>query len=124
MPSGASVGAYEAHELRDEDARQYGGNSVLKAVHNVEHIIGPELVKQKFKTRDLRDIDKFMIHLDGSRDKKNLGANAILGVSMACARAGAAEMVCCSFNLAGNDVFLICAYRVFLCISFSDRLRR
>ncbi|QKX63340.1 uncharacterized protein TRUGW13939_10510 [Talaromyces rugulosus] len=91
VPSGASVGAYEAHELRDEDARQYGGNSVLKAVHNVENIIGPELVKQRFNTRDLREIDKFMIHLDGSHDKKRLGANAILGVSMACARAGAAE---------------------------------
>jgi enolase len=97
------VGAYEAHELRDEDARQYGGNGVLKAVHNVENIIGPELVKQRFNTRDLREIDKFMVHRDGSHDKKNLGANAILGVSMACARAGAAEMVCCSFNIARKD---------------------
>ncbi|KAI7975923.1 hypothetical protein EIK77_002483, partial [Talaromyces pinophilus] len=90
VPSGASVGAYEAHELRDGDKQAYNGNSVLKAVHNVEQIIGPELIRQKFSVSDLEKIDQFMIKLDGTKNKEKLGANAILGVSMACARAGAA----------------------------------
>ena len=93
MPSGASVGAYEAHELRDGDPSQYQGNSVLKAVNNVNQILGPQLVEQQFKAQDLRDIDRYMIDLDGTKNKNNLGANALLGVSMACARAGAASMV-------------------------------
>jgi enolase len=54
VPSAASVGTYEAHVLRDEDVRQYGGNNVLKAVYNVENIIGPELTRQRFNIRDLR----------------------------------------------------------------------
>lgn len=93
VPSGASVGAYEAHESRDGDKQVYNGNSVLKAVHNVEQIIGPELIRQKFNVSDLEKIDQFIIKLDGTKVKEKLGANAILGVSMACARAGAAAKV-------------------------------
>ncbi|RHZ50513.1 enolase [Aspergillus thermomutatus] len=91
VPSGASVGDYEAHELRDGNADDYGGKSVHQAVTNVEKVIGPALIKQQFDVRnDLEKIDRFMIQLDGSKNKSRLGANAILGVSMACARAGAA----------------------------------
>ncbi|KAE8138585.1 enolase [Aspergillus pseudotamarii] len=91
VPSGASVGNYEAHELRDGRATEYGGNSVHQAVTNVEKVIGPELIRQRFNVGDdLAKIDRFMIQLDGSKNKNRLGANAILGVSMACARAGAA----------------------------------
>lgn len=95
VPSGASVGDYEAHELRDGNASNYSGNSVHRAVQNVERIIAPELIKQRFNVgEDLAKIDRFMIELDGSRNKSRLGANAILGVSMACARAGATVKVC------------------------------
>ncbi|EEP78031.1 enolase 2 [Uncinocarpus reesii 1704] len=80
VPSGASVGDYEAHELRDEDKQQYGGNSVHKAVNNVEKVIGPALIKQQFNVgEDLEKIDDFMIVLDGTKSKSKLGANAILG---------------------------------------------
>ncbi|KAL3466410.1 enolase [Aspergillus heterothallicus] len=91
VPSGASVGDYEAHELRDGNTSNYNGNSVHQAVENVEKIIGPELIKQRFNVDDdLAKIDRFMINLDASKNKSRLGANAILAVSMACARAGAA----------------------------------
>lgn len=96
MRSGASVGAYEAHELRDGDASQYQGISVLKVVNNVNQIIGPQLVTQHFKAQDLRGIDNFMIELGATKNKNNLGTNALLGVSMACARAGAASTFCWS----------------------------
>ncbi|KAK4691540.1 enolase, partial [Lecanoromycetidae sp. Uapishka_2] len=91
VPSGASKGDYEAVELRDGDAAAYGGNGVLKAVSNVEKIIAPALIDKNLNvTTDLDKIDHLMIELDGTDDKSRLGANAILGVSMACARAGAA----------------------------------
>jgi enolase len=96
VPSGASVGAYEAHELRDGDKSAYGGNGVLKAVHNAGHVLGPALIQQGFDLTnedELAKIDDFMIKLDGTGNKSRLGANAILGISMACARAGAAAMV-------------------------------
>lgn len=94
MPSGASKGDYEAVELRDGDLAAYGGNGVLKAVSNVEEIIAPALIDKKFNVAtDLDKIDHLMIELDGTDDKSRLGANAILGVSMACARAGAAAKV-------------------------------
>ncbi|MCJ1404992.1 hypothetical protein MMC11_008218 [Xylographa trunciseda] len=90
VPSGASKGEYEACELRDGDASIYHGNGVTKAVSNVEHVIGPALIARKFNVgTDLHKIDAFMIELDGTDDKSKLGANAILGVSMACARAAA-----------------------------------
>ena len=87
VPSGASTGENEALELRDGDAKRYGGKGVRKAVKNVEALISPAL--RGMDVTDLLDIDRAMIALDGTRTKSKLGANAMLGVSMACARAGA-----------------------------------
>ncbi|MFL5785086.1 MAG: phosphopyruvate hydratase [Bacteriovoracaceae bacterium] len=87
VPSGASTGSREALELRDGDKTRYMGKGVLKAVDNVNKIIAPKLVgKNVF---DQRSIDHLMLELDGTENKDKLGANAILGVSMAVCRAGA-----------------------------------
>mmetsp|Transcript_12165 Transcript_12165/g.36663 ORF Transcript_12165/g.36663 Transcript_12165/m.36663 type:complete len:498 (-) Transcript_12165:287-1780(-) len=88
VPSGASTGAYEACELRDGDKSRYGGKGVLKAVANVVETLGPEVVGMS--ATDQKAIDEKMIAKDGTPNKTNLGANAILGVSLAVARAGAA----------------------------------
>ncbi len=87
VPSGASTGAFEAVELRDGDAKKYNGKSVEKAVENVNKIIGPAILKMNAIEQE--KIDKKMIELDGTKNKSRLGANAILGVSLACAKAGA-----------------------------------
>jgi enolase len=87
VPSGASTGAFEAVELRDGDAKRYGGKGVLNAVRNVEERIAPELVG--FEASDQRAIDQRMLDLDGTPEKSSLGANAILGVSLAVAKAAA-----------------------------------
>lgn len=87
VPSGASTGENEAVELRDGDKKRYAGKGVLKAVANVTDIIAPELLG--INAHEQARIDKRMIELDGSENKSNLGANAILGVSMAVARAAA-----------------------------------
>ena len=89
VPSGASTGAHEAVELRDGDRGRFGGKGVLKAVHNVSTVI-KEAVRG-FEAREQLDIDRTMIELDGTPNKRNLGANAILAVSMAAARAAAQE---------------------------------
>jgi len=88
VPSGASTGIHEALELRDEDAKRFGGKGVLKAVANVKEKIGPALKGKD--AGDTRAVDKVMLELDGTPNKKNLGANAILGVSLAAARAASA----------------------------------
>jgi len=87
VPSGASTGESEALELRDGDKKVYGGKGVLKAVDNVNNIIGPKLLGVNVMEQIL--IDETMIALDGTPMKSKLGANAILGVSLACAKAGA-----------------------------------
>jgi enolase len=87
VPSGASTGENEAVELRDGDSKRYGGKGVLKAVENVNTVIASHLVGHD-PTRQA-EIDRLMIGLDGTQNKDNLGANAILGVSMAVARAAA-----------------------------------
>lgn len=87
VPSGASTGIYEAHELRDGDQRRYRGKGVAKAVKNVEDKIAPKLIG--FDVCDQTGIDQMLIKLDGTENKSHLGANAILGVSLACAKAGA-----------------------------------
>lgn len=87
VPSGASTGEHEAVELRDGDKGRYLGKGVLKAVNNVNEIIGPEL--EGLDSLNQVDIDRSMIELDGTENKSKLGANAILGVSMATARAAA-----------------------------------
>jgi len=89
VPSGASTGAHEAVELRDGDKSKYLGKGVLKAVANVNDIIAKEL--QGVDVFDQNGIDKIMIDLDGTHNKGNLGANAILGVSLAAAKAAAQE---------------------------------
>ena len=87
VPSGASTGEREACELRDGDKKRYGGKGVLKAVENVNKIIAKEIVGKSFVSQ--RELDYFMINLDGTPNKSKLGANAILGVSMAYSRAEA-----------------------------------
>jgi enolase len=87
VPSGASTGAFEAYELRDGDKGRYGGKGVLKAVEAVLDVIGPAV--EGFDAADQRLIDAEMIELDGTDNKKKLGANAILGVSLAVAKAAA-----------------------------------
>ncbi|MFQ5813098.1 MAG: phosphopyruvate hydratase [Anaerolineae bacterium] len=89
VPSGASTGVHEAVELRDGDADRYGGKGVLKAVDNVNTTIADELIG--WEALDQVGIDEFLIALDGTPNKGNLGANAILGVSLAVAKAAAAE---------------------------------
>ncbi len=87
VPSGASTGAYEAVELRDADPQRYLGKGVLKAVDNVNTIIAPELIG--FDALNQVEIDQVLLDLDGTPNKGNLGANAILGVSLAVAKAAA-----------------------------------
>src|ERR1043165_3384824 len=87
VPSGASTGAYEACELRDGDKKRYGGKGVLKAVQNVNEVIAPKLAGMN--AIEQLDIDRAMIELDGTPNKSKLGANAILGVSLAVAHAAA-----------------------------------
>src|SRR5437870_13759766 len=87
VPSGASTGAHEAVELRDGDKKRYGGKGVLKAVRNVNDIIREALVGRDANEQVL--VDELMIKLDGTANKGKLGANAILGVSLAVARAAA-----------------------------------
>lgn len=87
VPSGASTGEYEAVELRDGDKKRYGGKGVLKAVDNVNKTIAPALLG--WDVTDQKGIDEMLIELDGTPNKGKLGANAILGVSLAVAKAGA-----------------------------------
>jgi len=87
VPSGASTGSREAIELKDKDAKRYGGKGVLKAVENINSKIRSSLIGHD--VCDQAGIDQLMIKLDGTENKSNLGANAILGVSMACARVSA-----------------------------------
>jgi enolase len=95
VPSGASTGAHEAVELRDGDKKRYLGRGTLKAVANVNDIIAPRLVG--LSADDWREIDKLLLELDGTPNKSKLGANAILGVSLAVARAAA--------NAAGQPLY-------------------
>src|SRR5574342_896827 len=89
VPSGASTGEYEAVELRDGDKERYLGKGVIKAVDNVNEIIAPYLVGEEFSVLDQVSVDQALIELDGTDNKGKLGANAILGVSMAVAHAAA-----------------------------------
>jgi enolase len=96
VPSGASTGVHEAHELRDGDTNRYAGLGVLKAVNKVNEVIGPKLIGKNIENSD--KLDALMIDLDGTPDKSNLGANSILSVSLACARTGAVS--------AGKELYL------------------
>ncbi len=87
VPSGASTGEHEALELRDGDPKRFGGKGVLQAVANVTEVIAPAIVGED--ALDQRRVDRLLLDLDGTADKSNLGANALLGVSLAVARAAA-----------------------------------
>lgn len=100
VPSGASTGAYEAVELRDEDSSRYLGKGVLKAVENVNEIIAPELIGLDVTRQNI--IDAIMIELDDTENKSNLGANAILGVSMATVHAAATHLHIPLYNYLGG----------------------
>ncbi|KAK7752735.1 phosphopyruvate hydratase [Diatrype stigma] len=91
VPSGASTGQHEACELRDGDKTKWAGKGVLKAVDNVNSIIAPAVIEKDLDVKDQSAVDKFLNELDGTPNKTKLGANAILGVSLAVAKAGAAE---------------------------------
>jgi len=101
VPSGASTGSKEAVELRDNDKNRYLGKGVLKAVNNVNEIIAPKLIGRD--TTKQKEIDNFMIELDGTENKSKLGANAILGVSLATAKAGAQDAGMPIFIYLGGD---------------------
>ena len=92
IPSGASIGKYEALELRDQDENRFNGKGVLRAVENINNIIGPKIVG--IDPRNQLKIDKILIQLDGTKNKTNLGANSILAVSQgACEAAAAAQRI-------------------------------
>jgi len=91
VPSGASTGIHEALELRDNIKAEYMGKGVNQAVKNVNEVIAPALLQQSFNVTEQTKIDEFMLSLDGTANKSKLGANAILGVSIAVCKAGAAE---------------------------------
>ena len=111
---GASTGQHEAHELRDGDKTHWQGKGVSKAVKNVNEIIGPAIIKEGLDVKDQSAIDAFLNKLDNSPNKTNLGANAILGVSLAVAKAGAAEkvMILSLRSIASTALMLS---RAFLC---------
>ncbi|HEY9848506.1 MAG TPA: phosphopyruvate hydratase [Leptolyngbyaceae cyanobacterium] len=102
VPSGASTGTFEAHELRDGDKNRYGGKGVLKAVENVKEKIAPELLQLDAVNQEL--LDRTMIDLDGSQNKSNLGANAILAVSLAAAKASAAALTLPLYRYLGGPL--------------------
>jgi len=91
VPSGASTGVHEALELRDKDPKAHLGKGVLKAVDNVNKIIAPAMVGKPIDETKQADVDQLLNSLDGTENKAKLGANAILGVSIAICKAGAAR---------------------------------
>ncbi|XP_022090048.1 enolase-like [Acanthaster planci] len=107
VPSGASTGIYEALELRDKDPSRFLGKGVDKAISNVNDIIGPALIAKNPDVTKQTEVDKIMLDLDGTENKSKLGANAILGVSLAVCKAGAAHAGVPLYQwiakLAGND---------------------
>jgi enolase len=100
VPSGASTGENEAVELRDGEERRYGGKGVRKAVHAVNEVLGPAL--EGLDATAQREIDERLVELDGTPNKERLGANAILGVSLAVARAAAASLSLPLFRYLGG----------------------
>ncbi len=100
VPSGASTGVHEAVELRDGDPNRYNGKGVLKAVENVNTVIADELIG--WDALDQVGVDRMLIELDGTENKSHLGANAILGVSLAVAHAAAAYLEIPLFRYLGG----------------------
>src|SRR5436305_12878667 len=102
VPSGASTGEHEAWELRDSDKKRYGGKGVLKAVNNVNGPIASAV--RGWDARDQEKLDRRIIELDGTPNKRNLGPNALLGVSLAVAHAAAAATNLSFFGSFGSGV--------------------
>jgi enolase len=100
VPSGASTGAHEALELRDRDDKRFRGKGVLSAVENVVHVIGPELAGHE--ASDQRAIDRMLLDMDGTPNKRRLGANSLLGVSLATAKAAAGSQSVPLFRYLGG----------------------
>jgi len=111
VPSGASTGIHEALELRDGIKSEYHGKGVNHAVKNVNELLGPALINENFNVTEQQKIDEFMIKLDGTHNKSKFGANAILGVSIAVCKAGAAEKGVSLYrhiaNLAGHKEIIM-----------------
>lgn len=111
VPSGASTGVHEALELRDKDPKRFLGKGVLKAVENVNKVIGPALISKNVDVTKQEEVDKIMLELDGTENKSKLGANAILGVSLAVCKAGAAHKGVPLYrhiaDLAGNNEVIL-----------------
>lgn len=101
-----TLGQHEAVELRDGDKTKWAGKGVTKAVANVNDIIGPALIDENIDVKDQPKVDAFLNQLDGTANKGKLGANAILGVSLAVAKAAAAEKVCFRNGLEQSGRFL------------------
>ena len=100
VPSGASTGAYEAHELRDKDISRYGGKGVLIAIKNIHEEMAPKMLGMEVSSQTA--LDQFLLELDGTKNKSRLGANAILGVSLAVAKAVAREQGVSLFQSLGG----------------------
>ena len=109
VPSGASTGEREALELRDGDKGRFMGKGVTQAVKNVNEIIAPAVIGKS--CLDQVAIDKLMLKLDGTPFKKNLGANATLGVSMACALAPLTSAECLYTNISADSTERSCLFR-------------
>ncbi len=99
-PSGTSVSSHEAKELKDNDPARFGGNGVLKAVNNVNSVLGPKIIGMEATNQ--KDVDIALIQMDGTPDKSKMGANSILPISMAVAKAGAASMNMQLFSYIGS----------------------
>ena len=102
VPSGASTGVHEALEMRDKDPKRYGGKGVQKAVANINGVLRDSLLAEAFA--DQQAVDNRMIELDGTQNKGNLGANALLAISLACAKAEAISAGKSLFRHLGDDV--------------------
>ena len=103
VPSGASTGTHEAMELRDGDLTRFAGKGVLKAVHNVNEVLGPEIVKHGFRADQQQGVDRLIIAVDGTADKSNMGANAILGISLAMSHAAAMDFEIPLYKYLGGE---------------------
>ena len=103
VPSGASTGTHEAMELRDGDLTRFAGKGVLKAVHNVNEVLGPEIVKHGFRADQQQGVDGLIIAVDGTADKSNMGANAILGISLAMSHAAARDFEIPLYKYLGGE---------------------
>ena len=114
VPSGASTGIREALELRDGNRKVYLGKSVYKAIENVNTKIAQAV--RGLDALDQRLVDKTMIELDGSENKKNLGANAILGVSLAVARAAASSLKKPLYRYDRLEIFFLVRFFDYLCL--------